>query len=174
MKLMINLDAAGRPGGSGTGIRSVGRPELIPYFKAIAENMKLTYNMVVEDEFGIGSDHVPFMLQGIPTTTHVDSDLGRTSGWPFEMGILQDVLSWRETEEDTIDKTTPEYARRDAITLARMVMRVANSDEIPSRHLTVDETTKLIDERGYTERLYNLYLKTPEELAKQGLSSDLI
>ena len=50
MKLMMNLDAAGRPGGSGTGIRSVGRPELIPYFKAIAKDMKLTYNMVVEDE----------------------------------------------------------------------------------------------------------------------------
>ena len=169
---MMNLDAAGRPGGSGTGIRSIGHPELLPYFEAIAEDMKLTYNMVVEDEFGIGSDHVPFMLQGIPTTTHVDSDLERASGWAPEMGIHQDVLSWRETEEDTIDKTMPEYVRRDAVTLARMVLRVVNSAEIPARRMTLEETTKIIEERGFTERLFGLFKKTPEELAKHGLSTE--
>ena len=112
------------------------------------------------------------MLQGIPTVTHVDSDLERTSGWAPEMGIHQDVLSWRETEEDTIDKTMPEYVRRDAVTLARMVLRVANSAEIPTRRMTIEETTKIIEDRGFTERLYGLYKKTPEELAKHGITTE--
>ena len=78
-------------------------------------------------------------------------------------------ISWRESAEDTIDKTKPEYVRRDAINLSRIILRVANSDEIPARRLKMDETTRLIDDRGFTERLYNLYYKTPEELAKHGL-----
>ena len=171
IKLMVNLDAAGRPGGSGMGIASIGRPELVPYFKSIASDMKLPYNMSVRDHFGISSDYVPFMLHGIPTVSHESSDPERTSGWPFEKGILGDLFSWRETEEDTIDKTTPEYVRRDAITTARIMLRVANSGKIPTGRLTMEETVKLIEEREFTERLYNLYYMTPEELAKKGLST---
>lgn len=169
IKLMLNLDASGRPGGSGMGISTIGRPELLPYFKSLADDMKLPYKMAIVDHFGIGSDFVPFMLQGVPTTSHTTSDPERTSGWPFEMGIHNDIISWRETAEDTIDKTRPEFVRRDAITLARLLMRIANSEEIPARHLTMEETTRLIDDRDFTERLYGLYYKTPEELAKHGL-----
>ena len=85
------------------------------------------------------------------------------------MGIHGDIISWRETAEDTIDKTRPEFVRRDAITTARVVMRMLNSDDIPAKRLTTGETTKLIDDRGFIEQLYNLYYKTPKELAKQGL-----
>jgi len=170
IKLMLNLDAAGRPGGSGMGIATIGRPELVAFFKSIADDMKLPYAMSVRDHFGISSDYVPFMLQGIPTVSHDVSDPERTSGWPFEKGLLGDMLSWRETEEDTIDKTSPEFVRRDAITAARVLLRLANSDEIPARRLMMEETAKLIAERGFTERLYNLYYMTPEELAKKGLS----
>ena len=169
MKLMLNLDASGRPGGSGLGISTMGRPELVPYLRSIADDMKLPYEMAVEDGFGIGSDFVPFLIQGVPTASHRVSDPERTSGWPYEMGIHNDIISWRESAEDTIDKTKPEYVRRDAINLSRIILRVANSDEIPARRLKMDETTRLIDDRGFTERLYNLYYKTPEELAKHGL-----
>ena len=169
MKLMLNLDASGRPGGSGMGISTVGRPELLPYLKSIADDMKLPYKMAVVDHFGISSDFVPFMLHGVPTASHTTSDPERTSGWPYEMGIHGDIISWRETAEDTIEKTRPEFVRRDAITLARALMRIANSDEIPARRMTMEETTRLIDDRGFTERLYGLYYKTPEELAKHGL-----
>jgi Zn-dependent M28 family amino/carboxypeptidase len=166
IKLMMNLDAAGRPGGSGTGIGSIGRPELVPFFRSIADDLKLPYNMAIVDRFGIGSDHVPFMLQGIPTTNHQTSDPERTSGWPHEMGVHGDIISWRETEEDTIDKTRPEFVRRDAITVARVLMRVANAQEIPARKLSMEQTKQLIEDRGFTERLYNLYYKSPDELAK--------
>jgi hypothetical protein len=125
--------------------------------------------MSVEDHFSIGSDQVPFMLQGIPTITHRDSDPERTSGWPYEKGVLNDLLSWRETEEDTIDKTSPEFVRRDAITTSRILLRLANSKDIPAKRLSTEETTRLIEDRGFTERLFNLYYKTPEELAKHGL-----
>lgn len=167
IKILLNLDASGRPGGSGMGLNMNGRSELIPYFESMANEMKLPYNMAIVDKFGIQSDHLPFLLQGIPTIGHTPSDPERTSGWPYEMGILNDVLSWRETEEDTIDKTRPEFVRRDAITLARLLMRLANSD-IPARKLTMEETKKLINDRGFTERLYNLHYRTPEELAEHG------
>ncbi len=129
--------------------------------------------MTVVDHFTISSDHVPFMLQGIPTVQHEYSDPERTSGWPHEKGLMGDRLSWRETVEDTIDKTNPEFVRRDAITFARVAMRVVNSDEILARRMIMEETTKLIEERGFLERLYELYYKTPEELVKHGLSSDM-
>lgn len=165
IKFMLNLDTAGRPDGSGLGIRIEGRPELIPYFKFMADDMKLPYDMTIIEKFDIGSDHIPFLLQGIPTAYPQISDPERTSGWPYEMGIKE---NWRETQEDTIDKTKPEFVRRDAITVARILMRIANSDEIPAKHLTFAETKKLIEDRGYTERLYNRGYRTAEELAKYG------
>jgi Iap family predicted aminopeptidase len=169
IKVMFNLDAAGRPGGSGLGISVIGRPELVPYIQTIKDEMKLVYDMALEDHFGISSDYVPYMLQGIPTISHRPSDPERTTGWPYEKGLLGDLLSWRETEEDTIDKTSPEFTRRDAITTARILLRLANTEEIPGRKLSLRETVDLIEERGFTERLTNLYYKTPEELAKHGL-----
>lgn len=173
IKIMLNLDCAGRPGGSGLGISIIGRPELIGYIDGIADDMELPYKMRVIDHFGLSSDYVPFMLNGIPTLAPEVSNSQRTSGWPHEMGIHNDIISWRETEEDTIDKTTPEFVRRDAITTARMLLRIANSKSIPARKLTIDETKKLIEERGFTERLYNLYYMTPEELMIHGLSGNL-
>lgn len=171
IRIMFNLDAAGRPGGSGLGVAAIGRPELVPFLKSLADEMKLTYDMCVKDNFAIGSDYVPFMLQGIPTITHETSDPERTSGWPFEMGRLGDILSWRETEEDTIDKTTPEFVRRDAITTARLLLRLAACDQIPAGKLTIEETVKLIEDRGFAERLFNLYYTTPRKLAENGLST---
>jgi Zn-dependent M28 family amino/carboxypeptidase len=147
IKFMLNLDASGRPGGSGMGIRLEGRPELLPFFKSIADDMKLPYDMAVLDRFSVGSDHVPFVLQGIPAGNHAVSDPERTAGWPPEMGIHNDIISWRETAEDTIDKTRPEFVRRDAIIVARVMMRLANAEKIPARRFTLEETKKLIEER---------------------------
>jgi len=169
IKFMLNLDAAGRPGGSGMGISVEGRPVLLSFFRSMADDMKLPYEMVLVDQFTVGSDHVPFVLQGMPTANHEVSDPERTSGWRPEMGIHNDIISWRETVEDTIDKTTPEFARRDAITVVRIMLRLANADEIPARRFTMEETVKLIEEREYTERLYNRRYRTPEELAEHGV-----
>ena len=162
IKFMWNLDGAAGAGVAGLGITLQGHPELIPYFKTIADDMKLPYKMAVADGFGLHSDHLPFLLQGIPTASASGSDHERAAGWSHLTG-------WSHTVADTIDKMRPEFLRSAAITVARVLMRVANSDEIPARHLTIDETKKLIDDRGYTERLYNLRYRSPEELAKYGV-----
>ena len=171
IRFMFNLDAAGRPGGSGLGLAAVGRPDLLPFLQDIATDMKLPYRMAVSDHFGVSSDYVPFMLQGIPTCQAAFTDPERTSGWPHEMGIHGDIISWRETAEDTIDKTTPEYVRRDAMNTARVILRAANAEEIPARALSMAETEKLIADEGFTERLAGLYDRTPRELAERGLSA---
>ncbi len=49
---------------------------------------------------------------------------------------------------------------------------MVNADEIPGHTLSMERTEKLIDDEGFTERLTNLYEKTPRELAKTGLSYD--
>ena len=172
IRLMFNLDAAGRPGGSGLGISIIGRPELVPYLKGIEGDLDLTYDMDIADRFGLGSDYVAFMLNGIATCSAAYTDIARTSGWPDEMGILGDELSWRETVEDTIDKTAPEYVRRDAIQTARFLARMANDEEIPGRVLTIEETEKLIEDSGFTERLMGLYYRGARELAEKGLAVD--
>ena len=162
IKFMWNLDGAGRPGSGELGVTVQGRPELIPYFKQIVDDLKLPYEAKVMDGFGLHSDHLPFVLQGIPTSRGNRSSPEKIAAWSHLMG-------WGHTVADTIDKVRPEFYRTAAITLSRVLMRVANSDEIPTRHLTMEETKKLIDERGYTERLYNLRYRTPEELAEHGV-----
>jgi len=162
IRFMWNLDGAAGAGAAGLGISVQGRPELLGYFRSMANEMRLPYQMAVSDGFGLHSDHLPFLLQGIPTATAVGSDRERSAGW-------RHLLGWGHTVADTIDKMRPEFLRSAAITVARVLMRVANSEEIPARHLTMEETKKLIDERGYTERLHNLRYRTPEELAKHGV-----
>ncbi|MCW3978585.1 MAG: M28 family peptidase [Candidatus Bathyarchaeota archaeon] len=162
IRFMWNLDGAAASGAAGLGISIQGRPELIPYFESIFQDMKLPYGAVVADRVSLHSDHLPFLLQGVPTASGARSDLERAAGWSH-------LLGWSHTVADTIDKMRPEFLRSAAITAARVLMRVANSDEIPARHLTMEETKGLIDERGYTERLYNLRYRSPEELAKRGV-----
>lgn len=162
IKFMWNLDGSASAGAAGLGIGLQGRPELIPYFQDIADEMKLPYNMAVVDGLGLHSDHLPFLLQGIPTARSARSDPEKVAGYSHLMG-------WSHTVSDTIDKMRPEFLRSGAITLARVLMRVANSDKIPAKHMTLDETIKLIDERGYTERLFNLRYRTPKELAEKGV-----
>lgn len=162
IKFMWNLDGAAAAGAAGLGITTQGRPELLPFFKSISDDMKLPYNMAIKDGIGLHSDHLPFVLQGIPTGSTARSDPERAAGWSHLMG-------WSHTVSDTIDKMRPEFLRSGAITVARVLMRVANADKIPAKHMTMEETKKLIDERGYTERLYNLRYRTPEELAEKGV-----
>jgi len=162
IRFMWNLDGAAGAGAGGLGISVQGRPEMLGYFRTMVDEMKLPYQMTVSDGFGLHSDHLPFLLQGIPTATAVVSDRERSAGW-------RHLLGWGHTVADTVDKMRPEFLRSAAMTVARVLMRVANSDEIPARHLTMEETKRLIDERGYTERLYNLRYRTPEELAKHGV-----
>lgn len=163
VKFMWNLDGAAGAGVGGLGVSIEGRPELIPYFRSIADDMKLPYKMAVSDGFDLHSDHLPFLLQGISTASAAVSDREKSAGW-------SNLTGWSHTVADTIDKMRPEFLRSAAITVARVLMRVANSDEIPAGHLSMEETKKLIDERGYTERLYNLRYRSPEELAKYGVS----
>jgi len=162
IRFMWNLDGAAGAGAAGLGISIQGRPEILRYFRTMADEMKPPYQMTVSDGFGLHSDHLPFLLQGIPTATAVGSDRERSAGW-------RHLLGWGHTVADTIDKMRPEFLRTAAITVSRVLMRVANSEEIPAGHLTMEETKKLIDERGYTERLYNLRYRTPEELAEYGV-----
>lgn len=162
IRFMWNLDGAAASGAAGLGISIQGRRELLPYFESIFEDMRLPYKAVIADRVSLHSDHLPFLLQGVPTASGARSDPERAAGWSH-------LLGWSHTVADTIDKMRPEFIRSAAITAARVLMRVANSDEIPARHLTMEETKALIAERGYTERLYNLRYRTPEELAKLGV-----
>lgn len=162
IRFMQNLDMAASAGAAGLGISIQGRPELIPFFKAIAREMKLPYEMAVADRVGLHSDHLPFLLQGVPTAGVAFSDPEMAASWRGLMG-------WSHTVADTIDKMRPEFLRFAAITVARVLMRVANSDEIPAKQLTREETKKLIDDKGYTERLFNLRYRTPDELAEHGV-----
>jgi Zn-dependent M28 family amino/carboxypeptidase len=168
IRWMLNLDVAGRPGGGGLGIMTENSPEMIPFLKSAAEEMKLSYQMLIQDRFTYGSDHLPFMLQGVPAAnpTPFGSEPEREAGWPYEMGIRR---GWREAAEDTIDKTRPEFVRYDAIAVARILMRVANADDIPAKHKTWDETIKILNEYGFAEQMYAGHYRTPDELAKYGV-----
>ena len=162
IKFMWNLDMAASAGAAGLGISIQGHPELIPYFQPMIDDMRLPYNMALADSFDVHSDHLPFLLQGVPTAGVRGSDSEKAAAWSH-------LTRWEHTVADTIDKMRPEFLRSAAITVARLLMRVANSDEIPAKHLTMEETKKLIDDRGYTERLYNLRYRTPDELARYGV-----
>lgn len=140
IKFMLNLDGAGRAARPGMMLQ--GFPEMIPFLKQLIKNMN--YPVPVEDRLGMYSDYFPFVLEGVPSGTLAGGKAFRE----FASG-----RGFGHTEADTVDKLDLRDMQEASMVVARLVIRLANIDEIPVKHKSKEEIIKLLEEYGYLEIL---------------------
>jgi Iap family predicted aminopeptidase len=154
-KFMINLDGAGRSGDS-PALLPEGSPELVPYLKEIVKDMK--YDSSIKSRMGTHSDFFPFFLKGIPTTS-LGTDLPpRPEGRGFS-----------HTVADTPDKVQLRPLREAAMVVARTILRIADSENIPVKRKSSEEVMRIIRLYGLEENIIVSKKRTLDQLIEEGI-----
>jgi Zn-dependent M28 family amino/carboxypeptidase len=154
-KFMINLDGAGRSGES-PALLPEGFSELVPYLKAIAKDMK--YGAPVKSRMGTHSDFFPFFLKGIPTASLGTDRPPRPEGRGFG-----------HTAADTPDKLRLRPLREAAMVVARTILRIADSKDIPAKRKSPEEVKKMLRLYGLEENIIVSKKRTLDQLIEEGI-----
>jgi len=85
---------------------------------------------------------MPFSLRGIHTAS-------LRGGAGFK--ALSGSRGWGHTKADTIDKVDIRDLRESAANLARILLRMANSEELPFKQKTKGEIKEMLEHYGYDE-----------------------
>ncbi len=133
---MLNLDGAAREMEIGLAVQ--GWSELVEPLKAVASDIKEP--LPVDDRIGLYSDMFSFTVAGVPSA-------GLIPAGPRER------RGFSHTAADTVDKVSPKNLRRDAILIARLLLRLANWEEWPAHHRTPAEIEQMLEEKGLAEVL---------------------
>lgn len=134
---MINMDMPGSP----TGFNAMGFDEFIPFL----ENIKAKLNAFdlksgVISQPWTNSDHVPFLLQGIPCftmMTHLDNE---------------DVMFYH-SGGDSFDKVRKKYLAEAAAVMSILAVELANQNEVAFKRLTAEQTKILLTKFKLDDRL---------------------
>lgn len=132
---MMNLDMVGTPQGYG----ATGHPEADTLFDRLVHLgplRPLDLTEEVDHGGGAGSDHQPFLLAGVPTI------YVRTS-------LPPEALRWYHNAGDTYDKVDFDDIRAAAGAAAAALWALADHPGRPLRHLTAEETRKLVERLGW-------------------------
>lgn len=137
LRVMINLDMTGKP----TGFNAMGRDELIPFLEEVNVQLGgLKLERGVINAPWTNSDHMPFMLAGIPTitmTAHLDKEQGR----------------YYHSIGDSFDKVKKEYLSAAAAVTAILARELANSKSLRVKRFAEHETQELLVRFKLDERL---------------------
>jgi Zn-dependent M28 family amino/carboxypeptidase len=133
---MLNLDGAAREMEIGLAVQ--GWSKLVEPLKAVASDIQEP--LLVNDRVGLYSDMFSFTVAGVPSA-------GLIPAGPRER------RGFSHTAADTVDKVSPKNLRRDAILIARLLLRLANWEEWPAHHKTPAEIEHMLEERGLAEVL---------------------
>ena len=141
----INTDAVGISSKTGHSFEVCGSRELVSYLERILSEIG-AFDRVrelprVKEALTPYSDHWPFYMQGVPAAHFQD-----TPSDPI------DIL-YSHTSEDTVDKVDPKGLKDSAIILALALMKIADSEEIPVKHLPLKDIIKVLEEKGIAENL---------------------
>jgi len=126
-RFVLNVDSCstGTPGSENLGL--CGFPDLVPYFEALGK--KMAYAIPVKDSLSAYSDHFPFAMAGVPNASMGSRD---TSTHLVGRG-------WGHTAADTVDKVNPKSLQASAMSVARLLLRVAFEEEWPASHRTRED-----------------------------------
>lgn len=137
IEVIINLDDPA--GAIENGLAIQGWPELVPYLRALRQEMHDDFP--IEVYMKTASDHYPFALAGVPAIS-IDP-LGRpTSG-----------LEFGHTPAETPDKVSLLKMRLMSIMIARLLLRLANRDDWPATRRSRQEILGFLERQGLRESL---------------------
>ncbi|HSG81918.1 MAG TPA: M20/M25/M40 family metallo-hydrolase [Gemmatimonadota bacterium] len=132
---MMNLDMVGAP----TGYGATGHPEADTLFARLATETRLRdLGLVAEVNHGggPGSDHQPFLLEGVPTIY-------------VQTTLPPETPRWYHNAADTFDKIDLGAIRGAAAAVAAAAWALADHPGRPLRYLTPEETTQLLQRLGW-------------------------
>ena len=127
---MLNLDGAGF-GDPHKGVGLQGWPELIPFFRGLAREMREDFP--VDVWITPNSDMHPFLLRGVPCA------------WLFDLGMSLANLGWPHTAADSLDKISRRSLRTVALLAARLLLYMSNANW-PGHHARPEEVAAWLSE----------------------------
>ncbi len=135
--LMINLDMTGIP----TGFNVMGFDELTPFFTDMCTNLN-GFNLKngVNSVPWNGSDHMPFILKGIPSV-NVNADLDKDMHWYYH------------DYGDTFDKVRKNYLSQAAAVLSVVITELANRKDIVFPKKSSEEVKSMLIKHKLDSRL---------------------
>jgi Zn-dependent M28 family amino/carboxypeptidase len=142
--MMINVDGGGRFIRQNFHVH--GPEELVPYLQKIAD--EIGYPMKVKTTLSTASDHWPFYLEGVPAAS-----LESVPDPLLEPLVRSMGRGWGHTPADTVDKVDPRALREASLVLSQFLVRIANEEEFPIKHMEKKKILKYLEEKGVAEQL---------------------
>ena len=133
MRFMLNLDGAGRADSGDLAIQ--GDTQLIPYLRKMAGSMNEP--MAVDTNIVLFTDCYPFLAKGVPSATVANLG-GQSAG----------TRGYGHTAADTLDKVSLRELQVAAIRVARLMLRVANAEDWPSKRMSPEKVREVIGPTG--------------------------
>ncbi len=134
---MLNMDMTGRP----TGLDAMGFDAFLPFFNSLAPKLTgFNLNQGVVNKPWINSDHMPFMLRGIPVITlnaHLDKE----------------QANYYHSFGDTFDKVRADYLSEGTGLIAILATELANNPNLGLKHLSKEQTKKMLEKFHLDESL---------------------
>ncbi len=137
IRVMVNLDMVGEI----TGANAMGFDELVPVLESFSNSLgALKYSRKLDNKTWLGSDHHPFILEGIPAIT-------------FYAPIPADDVRYYHDAADTFDKVDPTLLARSSAITALLIHHFANDTDSKLSRYTREETAALFRKAGLEKRM---------------------
>jgi Zn-dependent M28 family amino/carboxypeptidase len=141
LRVMINLDGAGRGEGGHEQITATADQALADYFASLAGDLR--YDLPARSEISAHSDNFPYFLLGFPSVTLSSRD--------WTAGMIG--RGWGHTEADTVDKVRLRGLQSSAAVVARVAVALADAESLPFERRDDSQVRAVLDEAGRTELL---------------------
>ena len=137
VRCMLNLDMVGEP----IAINAMGFDQQVPFLEDYVKNLG-AWNLKakVDNKPWLGSDHHPFILNGVPAIT-------------FNAPVAPDDVRYYHDFADTFEKVDPEMLARATALTALLAYDLANEMDTAIRHLNEQETAGLFRKAGLEQRM---------------------
>jgi Iap family predicted aminopeptidase len=134
---MINMDMTGAP----TGFNAMGFDEFKSLLQELADSLQ-GYDLSegVTSRPWTNSDHMPFMLQGIPIIT-------------LNARLDEDVLHTYHSQSDTFDKVNRKYLSDAVAVMTLLVRKLANTQQVSFSRKSGEDMVKLFKKCGLDQKL---------------------
>ncbi|HHE56000.1 MAG TPA: M28 family peptidase [Caldithrix abyssi] len=125
---MINMDMTGRP----TGFNAMGFDGFVPFLEGL-KNQLIGFDLErgVINRPWTNSDHMPFMMKGIPNfslTAHLDKE----------------QVSYYHSLGDTFDKVRADYLSQAAAIVSILTLELSNRPDLPYKRLSKEQTAQML------------------------------
>ncbi len=134
---MVNMDMLGSP----IGFNVMGFEEFIPFFQELLSKMDgFDLKDGVVNQPWLGSDHIPFILKGIPSFC--------VSGY-----LPEESVRYYHDIGDTFDKVNKKYLSEAAAVVSLLIYELANRENLPYLHKNDKEVIEILRKFKLEERL---------------------